>query len=108
MRPGTKIYITRIVFAVMAGLISAIINPILFTTQSYGLPASLLPVIIAAMLYIASYYFVKLVIKIAPSALNEPSYIYKGGLFTYILIWIITWSLIASLCCPSLIHYPSS
>jgi len=106
MRPGTKIYLTRIIFAIMAGLISAAINPTLFTTQRYGLPASLLPVIVAAMLYMASYYFVKAVIKIAPSSLDEPSYIYKGGLFTYILIWIITWSLVASLFYPSLIHHP--
>ena len=108
MRPGTKVYITRIMFAVIAGSISAIINPISFTIESHGIFASLLPVIIAAMLYMASYYFVKVVVKVPPSTLNEPSYIYKGGLFTYILIWIITWSLIASLCCPLLIYQPPS
>ena len=100
MRPGTKVYATRMVFAIVAGIISAEINPILFTIQSYGLAAVLIPILIAIALYVASYYFAKDVINVKPSMLNEPSYLYKGGLFTYILIWIITWSLIASLYIP--------
>lgn len=100
MRPGTKIYITRIIFALIAGLMSTTVNPVLLTIQSHGVIASLLPIIIAIILYIASYHFIKLVIKVTSSMLNEPSYMYRGGLFTYILVWITTWSLIASFIQP--------
>ncbi|MEM0217295.1 MAG: hypothetical protein QXM73_00895 [Candidatus Nezhaarchaeales archaeon] len=102
MRPGTKIYIVRIVFAIVAGVISALINPMLLNLSHHGIVASLLPVLIATFLYITSYYFIRALIKINPSSLNEPSYMYKGGVLTYIFIWLVTWSIIATFCFPSL------
>ncbi|MEM4576922.1 MAG: hypothetical protein QW701_05645 [Candidatus Nezhaarchaeales archaeon] len=104
MRPGTKVYVARIAFAILAGLLSALINPLYLTFQSHGVAASVLPIIIAIFLYVASYYFVKKVIKLQQSGFNEPSYIYRGGLFTYIFMWIVTWSLVASLLHPFLIQ----
>lgn len=102
MRPGTKVYMTRIIFAIIAGVLSAVINPITLNLQHHGLTASLLPVLMAVLLYVASYYFIRDVIKVNPSSLNDPSYLYKGGIFTYIFVWIVTWSIAATLCCPSL------
>lgn len=104
MRPGTKVYMARIAFAIVAGLLSSLINPMYFTFQSHGVAASIIPIIIAIFLYIASYYFVKKVFKLQQSSFNEPSYIYRGGLFTYIFIWIVTWSLVASLLHPFLMQ----
>lgn len=104
MRPGTKVYMVRIVFAVMAGLLSTIINPVLFNLQYHGIVASLLPIIIAIFLYVTSYYFAKNIVKVDSSSLNDPSYMYKGGIFTYIFVWIVTWSIAATLCYPSLAH----
>ncbi|RLF21605.1 MAG: hypothetical protein DRJ68_03075 [Thermoprotei archaeon] len=103
MRPGTKIYVARITFALIAGLLSATVTPL---CMPFSIPVVIAPVAVAAVLYVASYYFVRDVIKITPSMLNEKSYMYRGGLFTYILIWLIVWTLVASLYNPSLI-YPS-
>lgn len=104
MRPGTKVYASRIIFAVIAGVLSSIINPIILKVEHHGIMASFLPILIAVLLYMASYRFVKDIIKVNPSSLNDPSYIYKGGIFTYILVWIVTWSIVATLCCPSLVQ----
>jgi hypothetical protein len=104
MRPGSKVYGTRIAFAIVAGVLSALINPVLFTLCShvlaYAMMAFIVPIFIAVFLYIASYYFVKSVIKVSPASLNDPSYMYKGGVFTYIIVWIVTWSLMATFCYP--------
>jgi uncharacterized membrane protein YdcZ (DUF606 family) len=97
MRPGSKVYATRIAFAIMAGILSAIINPLTFKLDSHGVIASVIPIFTAAFLYIASYYFVKSVVKVQPSSLNDPTYMYKGGIFTYIIVWFVTWSLTATI-----------
>ncbi|MEM4467543.1 MAG: DMT family transporter [Candidatus Nezhaarchaeales archaeon] len=94
----------RIIFAIVAGMLSALINPMLLNLSHHGVIASFLPVLIAILLYIVSYYFVRDLIKISPSSLNEPSYMYKGGALTYIFVWLVTWSIIATLCFPSLIQ----
>jgi len=104
MRPGSKVYMTRIVFAIIAGVLSAIINPMALEVKHHGAAAAMIPVIVAVLLYLASYYFVKSVVRVPPSSLNDPSYMYKGGIFTYIIVWIVTWSLVATICCPSLLQ----
>lgn len=104
MRPGSKVYTTRIAFAITAGVLSAVINPMLFTLSSHVLAHAMIafvaPMFIALFLYIASYHFAKSVIKVSPTSLNDPSYMYKGGIFTYIIVWIVTWSLAATICHP--------
>jgi len=106
MRPGSKVYATRIAFAVMAGVLSAVINPTLFRTSSqvaaHAAIALMVPILIAVFLYVASYYFVKSVIRVSPASLNDPSYMYKGGVFTYVIVWIVTWSLAATFAIYSL------
>ncbi|MDI9619763.1 MAG: hypothetical protein QFX33_02975 [Candidatus Nezhaarchaeota archaeon] len=102
MRPGTKIYVARVLFGIVAGITSALVNPSLLTMQSHGIVSSFIPILIATALYVASYYFVKRCLRAAISSLNEASYSYRGGLFTYILLWILTWSLLATLLFPSL------
>ncbi len=95
---------TRIVFAIIAGVLSAIINPMALEVKHHGAVAVMIPIIVAVLLYLASYYFVKSVVRVPPSSLNDPSYMYKGGIFTYIIVWIVTWSLAATICCPSLLQ----
>jgi hypothetical protein len=108
MRPGSKVYATRIAFAIVAGVLSAVINPMLFVLRpqvpAHAVVAFIVPMLIAMSLYMASYHFAKSVIKVSPTSLNDPSYIHKGGIFTYIIIWIVTWSLTATICCPSLLR----
>jgi len=104
MRPGSKVYATRIAFAITAGLLSALINPMTLNVGRHGVVAAMVPVLIAALLYAASYYFARSVIRVSPSSLNDPSYMYKGGAFTYVVVWIVTWSLAATLCFPSLLQ----
>jgi hypothetical protein len=107
MRPGSKVYATRIAFAMIAGVLSTTINPMLFRLNSqvvaHVVIALMVPILIAVFLYVASYYFVKSVIKIPSSSLNDPSYMYKGGIFTYIIVWIVTWSLTATFAVYSLV-----
>ncbi len=104
MRPGSKVYATRISFAIIAGLLSSLVNPVALDVGRHGVVAAMVPVVIATLLYAASYYFAKTVIRVSPPSLNDPSYMYKGGVFTYVVVWIVTWSLAATLCCPSLLQ----
>jgi len=104
MRPGSKVYTTRVVFAIIAGVLSAIINPMALEVRHHGVVAAMTPIIVAVLLYLASYYFVKSVVRVPPPSLNDPSYMYKGGMFTYIIVWIVTWSLVATILCPSLLQ----
>jgi len=106
MRPGSKVYATRIAFAIVAGVLSAVINPTLFRLDSqvvaHAAIALMVPILIAVLLYMASYHFVKSVIRVSPTSLNDPSYMYKGGIFTYVIVWIVTWSLTATFAIYSL------
>jgi len=100
MRPGSKVYATRIAFAIIAGVLSAMVNPMLFRLNSqiiaHSAIALMVPIFIAVLLYVASYHFAKSVIKVSPASLNDPSYMYKGGVFTYVIVWIVTWSFVAT------------
>jgi len=100
MRPGSKVYATRIAFAIIAGVLSAMVNPTLFKLNSqvaaHAAIALVIPILIAMFLYVASYYFAKSVVKVPPTSLNDPSYMYTGGVFTYIIVWIVAWSLTAT------------
>ncbi|MCX8204337.1 MAG: hypothetical protein N3H31_01605 [Candidatus Nezhaarchaeota archaeon] len=101
MRPGSKVYYLRALLGCLAGALSGLLS---FSLR--GLAPSQLISLASVALAFAAYYFSIFLAKavgVKAEDLNNPSYLKRGGLFTFIFLWLTSWSLTASL----LIH-PSS
>ncbi|RLF16436.1 MAG: hypothetical protein DRJ97_00900 [Thermoprotei archaeon] len=99
MRPGSKVYYSRAFMGLLAGLICGLIhNPL-----SLVVPLPLydaIAILVAIALYYVSILLAKHVLGVKPDDLNNPSYLKRGGIFTFIMLWLMTWTLMASFQTP--------
>ena len=85
IRPQSKVYWIRLLFAVSAAFLCSPF--ILNLTSSYG-------VIIGAIVYAVSYYFFKNIMKIDAKAVGGTRKFITTGIGSYIMIWIVFWTLL--------------
>ncbi|RLF12299.1 MAG: hypothetical protein DRJ98_00870 [Thermoprotei archaeon] len=94
MKPGSKVYYSRSLMGIMAGLVCGALDNLLASLSPYVY--DVVAIVVAAMIYYASILFARFVLNVKPDDLNNPAYLKKGGLFTFILLWLMVWSLTVS------------
>ena len=98
MKPGSKVYYLRALLGCVAGVLCGYL--------SFSLRGSLpFQVIDAASIALAAVvYYVSILLPralgVRAEDLNNPSYLKRGGIFTFILLWLMFWSLTATLLIP--------
>lgn len=99
MRPGSKVYYTRALMGVLAGVLCGLLH-----THLHGaLPLiayDIVAILVAVALYYASILLARHVLNVRPDDLNNPSYLRRGGIFTFIMLWLMAWTLMASFQAP--------
>lgn len=96
MKPGSKVYYTRVLLGVIVGLFSSWLYLIL----PVGVLRSLIPSVLAILVYLGSFYLVTRVLKVKAEDLNNPAFLKTGGLFIYFLTWLVFWSLCLTFTLP--------
>ena len=82
MIPKDKIYYTRLVCAVIAG----IINSVLWLYDIAGL-------IFAVFMLIASHYIAIYILRVDPDEMGGQWKVFTVGIFSYIFLGIVVWTL---------------
>lgn len=98
MKPGSKVYYSRALMGCLAGILCGLLS---FSLRG-SLPLYVIDaasIVLAVATYYASIYLAK-VLGVRAEDLNNPSYLKRGGLFTFILLWLMFWSLTATLLIP--------
>jgi hypothetical protein len=98
LKPGSKVYYIRSALGCLAGALCG-----LLTFSLHGLlPFQVIDA--ASMLIAALIYYLSMLLSRAAGVkaedLNNPQYLKRGGLFTFILLWLMVWSLVSSLLIP--------
>lgn len=98
MKPGSKVYYIRAVLGCVAGALSGAL-----TFSLRGLAPLLVSNAASIAVALLAYYLSVLLAKAAgvrAEDLNNPAYLKRGGLFTFIFLWLASWSLTASFLIP--------
>lgn len=98
MRPGSKVYYLRALLGCIAGVASGLLSSSLHALA----PFHVINIASIAIAF-AAYYLSILLAKAAgvrAEDLNNPSYLKRGGLFTFVFLWLTSWSLTTSLLIP--------
>jgi len=98
LKPGSKVYYVRALFGCLAGVLCGFLT---FSLRG-SLPFQAInaaSILVAAAAYYASI-LVPRALGVRAEDLNNPSYLKRGGLFTFILLWLSLWSLTATLLIP--------
>ncbi|MEM4699688.1 MAG: hypothetical protein QXT74_01900 [Candidatus Nezhaarchaeales archaeon] len=98
MRPGSKVYYLRALMGCVAGVASGLLSSSLHILA----PLQVINIASIAIAFVAYYSSILLAKAVGVRAedLNNPSYLKRGGLFTFIFLWLASWSLTASLLIP--------
>jgi len=96
VKAGSKIYYTRVLLGVGVGLFSGW----LYLVLPLGLLQSLIPSILAVLVYVGSFYLITRVLRIKAEDLNNPAFLKTGGIFAYFLTWLVFWSLYLTFTLP--------
>lgn len=98
MKPGSKVYYIRSALGCLAGALCG-----LLTSSLHGLlpfqAIDAVSVLVAAIAYYLSVLLSRAA-GVRAEDLNNPRYLKRGGLFTFILLWLMVWSLVSSLLVP--------
>ncbi len=60
------------------------------------IPGSFTPISIALVIYLATYYVFRLILKIAPEDVGGESQLYLKGIGGFFFSWLFTWILLSS------------
>ena len=77
-------------------VIAGAILGVIFFIVWHDIPGSFTPISIALLIYLASYYIFRLVLKIAPDDVGGESQLYLNGIGGFFFCWLFTWILLSS------------
>jgi hypothetical protein len=76
---------------------SGIVLGVLFFIFWRGIPGSFTPISVALVIYLATYYIFRLVLKIVPDDVGGEAQLYLKGIGGFFFGWLFTWVLLSSL-----------
>ena len=62
----------------------------------FHIPGPFMPISIALIVYLASYYIFRLVLKIMPDEVGGESQLYLKGIGGFFFCWLFTWVMLSS------------
>ena len=95
--PYRKMYYIRVAFAIGGGILSGALSLTGVSGDSYGS----LGLAIALSLFIITYLLFKAVKRISSAVLDKNKYILTG-IFSFFLLWFVTWTVTFNLLSPVL------
>jgi len=98
LKSGSKVYYSRALMGCLAGLLCGLLSFSLRESLSFQV-IDAISIALAAVIYYVSILLAR-ALGVRAEDLNNPSYLKRGGLFTFILLWLMLWSLTATLLIP--------
>jgi len=80
------VYWGRVIAGAVLGILSFILR----------IPGPFTPISIALVVYLASYYVFRLILKITPDEVGGESQLYLKGIGGFFFCWLFTWVMLSS------------